>query len=80
MNLTRWQGRMMVAAAAVVLLLVPIILATYPLFTRSQFPGPYTRMDAILIFFVGAPLLFTILATYRVAQYHGLVGVSDDMM
>lgn len=71
---------MIEAAAAVVLLLVPVILATYPIFARSQFPGPYTRMDAILVFFVGVPLLFAILATYRVAQFHGYVGVSDDKM
>lgn len=73
----RLDGRMIAALLTGVLLFVPVVLAGYPQFTRAQFPGPFTRIDAIVVFFVAVPLVFTALAAYRVAQYHG-VGVAND--
>lgn len=78
MSLTHTQARIIEALAAVVLLFVPIVLAIFPLFVRNGFPGPFTRTDAILVFFIGVPLVFALLATYRVAQYHGLIGTKED--
>ncbi|WP_435364052.1 hypothetical protein [Haloarchaeobius sp. DYHT-AS-18] len=80
MRVTRWQGRMIEAVVTVVLLFVPLVLALYPHFARNGFPGPFTRTDAILLFFVAVPVLFTGLATYRVAQYYGVVGGEEDRL
>lgn len=78
MSLTRFQGRVLEAIVTVALLFIPVILSVLPELARSEFPGPYTGTDAVLIFFITVPLLFIALAAYRVAQHHGLTGVEDD--
>jgi uncharacterized membrane protein HdeD (DUF308 family) len=70
----RSHGPLWAALLTGLLLLVPVVLAGYPLFRNDGFPGPYTRADAVLVFFVAVALLFTALAVYEVARYHGVVG------
>lgn len=73
-----WSYEQLIAAIlSVVLLLVPVLLVGIPRYTQNGFPGPYTRADAIIAFFVIVPLLFASLAAYHVAKYHGLVGTED---
>ena len=67
-------ARITAAALCAILLFVAIVLAGLPAFTRAAFPGPLGREDAVLIFFVSVPLVFSAFAVYRVAQYKGLVG------
>lgn len=80
MSLSSSQKRAVEALVALALLFAPLVLATFPLFARNQFPGPFTRVDAIWIFFTAVPVLFVILATFRVAQYHGVIGVEEDQL
>ncbi|MFC6862727.1 hypothetical protein ACFQGE_04540 [Halomicroarcula sp. GCM10025817] len=70
----RSHGQLWAALLTGLLLLVPVVLAGYPLFQNDGFPGPYTRADAVLVFFVAVALLFTAFAVYEVARYHGVVG------
>jgi hypothetical protein len=64
--------RMMAAALCSIMLFIPILLAGLP-----TFPFPITRSTAIIAFFVGAPLLFSAYALYRVAQFHGFTNDDD---
>lgn len=80
MSVARSYGRVTAAFASGLLLLVPLLLAGLPRFTTNAFTGPYTRTDAIVVFFVVVPLLFIALAAYRVAQYRGLVGAGEDAL
>lgn len=73
MRVLRSHSQLWGALLTGLLLLVPVVLAGYPLFRNDGFPGPYTRADAILVFFVAVALLFTALAVYEVARYHGLL-------
>lgn len=78
MSLARSYGQLAAAVLTGLLLFVPLVLAIFPRFTRNGFPGPFVRTDAILVFFVGVPLIFTLLVAYRVAQYHGIIGSKED--
>ncbi|WP_435118058.1 hypothetical protein [Halolamina sp. C58] len=80
MTRERSWNRLMAALMTVSLILLPLVLIAVPPFTRGQFPGPLTRMDAIVGFFVLVPLGFALVATYRVAQYRGLVGAEEDSL
>ena len=77
MTLLRRYSQLSAALATGALLFVPLVLAGYPLFQQNGFPGPYTRTDAILVFFVAVVVLFAALTAYEVARYHGVVGGGD---
>lgn len=77
MRLPESSGPLLAALATTALLLLPLVLAGVPRFRNDGFPGPYTRADAIVVFFVAVPLLFTALSAYHVARYYG-VGVDPD--
>lgn len=74
MRTFRANSQLWAALLTGLLLLVPIVLAGFPQFQNDGFPGSLTRTDAVLVFFVAAALLFTALAVYEVARYHGILG------
>lgn len=74
MRTIRANSRLWAALLVGLLLLAPIVLAGYPQFQNDGFPGTLMRTDAILVFFVATALLFTALAVYEVARYHGVIG------
>ncbi|MFU1782061.1 HVO_2922 family protein [Haloarcula japonica] len=78
MNITRSSRQAVAAVIAGVLLIVPLLLTVFPRYVGNGFPGPYTRTDAIVLFFVGVPVLFALFAAYRVAQYHDLFGTDSE--
>jgi len=80
MTQEQFWDRLMAALMTVILILLPLVLIAVPPFARGEFPGPLTRVDAIVGFFVLVPLGFTLVAAYRVAQYHGLVGAEEDSL
>ncbi|GAB7093996.1 hypothetical protein JCM30237_11480 [Halolamina litorea] len=71
-------NRLMAALMTVSLVLFPLVLIAVPPFARGEFPGPLTRIDAVVGFFVFVPLGFALVTAYRVAQYHGLIGAEQD--
>ena len=68
----------MAALTTVVLILLPLVLIAIPRFTKSEFPGPVTRVEAVLGFFILVPLGFFLIASYQVARYHGVIGGEED--
>jgi uncharacterized protein YegP (UPF0339 family) len=77
MSIARSYRQATAAVIAGALLLIPLVLAVLPRYTQNGFPGPYTRADAIILFFVGVPLLFALFAAYRVAAYYDLIGTGS---
>lgn len=57
-----------------ILLFIPIVLAGFPGVARNAITGLFTRGDLLLIFFIGMPIVFTVFAAYRVAQFYGILG------
>ncbi len=78
MSLSPTAWRTLEALTVALLLFVPLALAAVTGFAQGGFPGPYTQSDAVVVFFVTVPVAFAALATYRVAQFHNLIGVEED--
>jgi len=71
-------NRLMAALTTVILILLPLVLIAIPRFTRNEFPGPLTRVDAVMGFFIAVPVGFVLIAAYQVARYHGVIGGAED--
>ncbi len=57
-----------------ILLFTPIVISGLPGVARNAITGLFTRGDLLLIFFIGMPIVFTVFAAYRVAQFYGIFG------
>ena len=78
MNPEQSYNRLMAALTTVVLIRLPLVLIAIPRFTRDEFPGPLTRVDAVIGFFIAVPLGFILITAYQVARYHGIIGGAED--
>lgn len=78
MNSEQSYNRLMAALTTVVLILLPLVLIAIPRFTRGEFPGPLTRVDAVIGFFIAVPLGFILITSYQVARYHGIIGGEEN--
>lgn len=78
MNAEQSYTRLMAALTTVILILLPLVLIAIPRYTKGEFPGPLTRVDAVIGFFILVPLGFVLIASYQVARYHGVIGGEED--
>ncbi|SDF29673.1 hypothetical protein SAMN04488067_103121 [Halorubrum xinjiangense] len=75
---TAWPYTQLTAALLFsILLFIPIVLAGLPGVARTPITGLFTREEVLLLFFIGMPLVFTVFAVYRVAQFYGIFGGSE---